>query len=252
MSTLTRFRRTGPNRHPHLPRGLAAPLLAAALLAAGTTQAADKPAAANVELSATVSKMVRNDQMIVQLATEQRGQSIEALNSSVLKTINDALEQAKRQRGVKARAGNISTSAEWNKDGERNGWQVRGTLMLEGSDIAAVSKLAGELATRLQLESVGYRLSEARRHEEENKLLQSAANAFKTRALATTIAFGYDNYVIKTLNIATNPRHQDHNQPYPMMLEAKAASAARAPSLPTESGESTVSLTARGTVELRR
>ncbi|MDO4682806.1 MAG: SIMPL domain-containing protein [Lautropia sp.] len=251
MSILPPPRHRSHDCSRHRSHGLGSLLLAAALLSAVTAPAlaADKPASAQAELSATVSRMVRNDQMIVQLATSQRGQSIETLNATVIRTINEALAQTRNQRGVRARAGNISTSPEWNRDGERSGWQVRGTLVLEGDDIPAVSKLAGQLATRLQLESVGYQLSEARRQEEENKLLQSAANAFKTRALATTIAFGYDNYTIRTLNIATGA--DGHHRPQPVMLEARSANAESAPSLPTESGETAVSITARGTVELR-
>lgn len=251
MSIPTPTRHRPHHRSRRRPHGVSRALLAAALLGTAVpTLAADKPASAQAELSATVSRMVRNDQMIVQLATSQRGQSIETLNATVIKTINEALAQTRNQRGVRARAGNISTSPEWNRDGERNGWQVRGTLILEGDDIPAVSKLAGELATRLQLESVGYRLSDARRQEEENKLLQSAANAFKTRALATTIAFGYDNYTVRTLNISTD-HDGDQGHPRPMMASVRAASAEQAPSLPTESGDTTVSLTARGTVEMR-
>ncbi|MDO4904365.1 MAG: SIMPL domain-containing protein [Lautropia sp.] len=233
---------------PPLP--LSVRLLVAGLLAGSVFSAqAGSKNQTEVELSASVSRHVPNDEMRVQLATEHTGKAIEQLNAAVLKAVQDALAQAKRYRAVKARAGSISTSSEWNRHGERNGWQVRGTIILEGTDTAAVARLAGELAKRLHLEHVGYRLSEPRRQEEENRLLPAVANAFKTRARATAEAFGRPDYVIKRIDLSTH-RHSDGDDTlYPMMKATAAESSAA--NVPTEGGETIITLTARGVVELR-
>ncbi|MDO5055905.1 MAG: SIMPL domain-containing protein [Lautropia sp.] len=248
----TSARRPAPACRPRRP--LTARLLAVSLLAAGTAgpgraASADTPLAAGpvIEIESSLSRQIPNDQMRVVLATESRGQKIDELNAQVLKTINHALQAARNIEGVKASAGSINTQPDWGKQGERTGWQVRGTLELQGSDTSAISKLAGQLATSLQLDGVSYQVSDERRLQEENRLIEPLAQAFRARAAATAKAFGHQDYRILNIQMHGKQRSDTESGIYMRSMAAEAA----APALPTDSGTSSISLHARGTIELR-
>ena len=224
--------------------------LLAGLLAASSTAA--WAAGPSVDLEASVSQQFPNDQMRVQLVKESRGKSIETLNAQVIEAINQALEKARKAPTVKAYANGINTSNEWDRDGKPDGWEVRGSLVLEGTDTAAVARLAGELASTLQLDGVTYQLSTARRQAEENNLIQQAADAFRARAHATATAFGYKGYEIKKFRLDSN-HHSDSDSigAYAVLASRSIESDRQRPSVPGEGGDTTITLTVRGTIELR-
>ena len=155
--------------------------LLAGLLTAGSASA--WAAGPSVDLEASVSQQFPNDQMRVQLDKESRGHAIETLNAQVIEAINQALEKARKAPTVKPYANGINTSNEWDRDGKPDGWEVRGSLVLEGTDTAAVARLAGELASTLQLDGVTYQLSTARRQAEENNLIQQPPMPCRQAAL---------------------------------------------------------------------
>lgn len=224
--------------------------LLAGLLTAGSASA--WAAGPSVDLEASVSQQFPNDQMRVQLVKESRGKSIETLNAQVIEAINQALEKSRKAPTVKAYANGINTSNEWDRDGKPDGWEVRGSLVLEGTDTAAVARLAGELASTLQLDGVTYQLSTARRQAEENNLIQQAANAFRARASATATAFGYKGYEIKKFRLDSNHRSDsDSIGAYAVLASRSIESDRQRPSVPGEGGDTTITLTVRGTIELR-
>lgn len=232
-----------------LPRLLAATLLTAGMAGAQATPSdATPPRGPVIEIEAALTHQIPNDQMRVVLAAESHGQKIDELNVRVLEAINGALQAARAVPGVNASAGSIHTQPEWGKDGERTGWQVRGTLVLQGTDTSTISKLAGRLATSLQLDGVSYRISDERRLQEENRLIKPVAEAFRARAAATAHALGYQDYRILSMQLNAQ-QHGDSNESgvYTRSMAAEAA----APALPTESGTSSITLGARGRIELR-
>ena len=228
-----------------------APRLLAGLLAASSTAA--WAAGPSVDLEASVSQQFPNDQMRVQLVKESRGKSIEELNTQVIEAINQALEKARATPSVKAYATGINTNQEWDRNGRRDGWQVRGSLVLEGTDTAAVARLAGQLAGNLQVDGVNYQLSTTRRQTEENRLIKEAVEAFRTRATATASAFGYKGYEIRQIRLDTSHRSDsDSGGIYPLAAAARSEAAKSSmPSVPGQGGDTTITLTARGTIELR-
>jgi len=217
--------------------------LLAGLLTAGSASA--RAAGPRVDLEASGRRHV-------QLVKESRGHTIETLNAQVIEAINQALEKARKAPTVKAYANGINTSNEWDRDGKPDGWEVRGSLVLEGTDTAAVARLAGELASTLQLDGVTYQLSTARRQAEENNLIQQAADAFRARAHATATAFGYKGYEIKKFRLDSNHRSDsDSIGAYAVLASRSIESDRQRPSVPGEGGDTTITLTVRGTIELR-
>lgn len=244
--------RTAHGRAAHTPtlRTQAARLVAG-LIAAGSTAA--WAAGPSVDLEASASQRVPNDEMRVQLVKESSGKNLETLNTQVIEAINAALDKAKGNPGVRAWASGINTSPEWTQNGRRDGWQVRGNLTLEGTDTAAVARLAGQLASSLQLDGVTYQLSTPRRRAEENRLIKEAVDAFRARAAATAEAFGYKSYEIKQIKLGTSHHSEGNNDGVVAFAAAPrmARDEGSMPSLADQGGDTTITLTASGTIELR-
>lgn len=217
----------------------------AALTAVASVSAAH--AGPTVHLQAAARSELPNDEMVVQLAVERAGPTTQKLNDEVLNALNLAIVKAKTVNGVKARLGSVTTFPEWDQQGKRTGWRVRGVIMLEGKDLRATGALAGELSADLQIAGVSFRLNEAARAKEESRLLKEAATAFNERAKETAAAFGFSSFELKTLNI----NHATPDPPRPLQMEMRAATMASSPSVPTDGGDATVTLTISGSVELK-
>lgn len=216
-------------------------------LLAPLAHASDDGGSPSVELSAAASSQVANDEMIVRLSAQASGADMGALNENVLSSLNAALDKAKAVNGVSARLGSVSTQPEWDQQQrKRTGWRVQGSLVLEGSDMAAIGALAGRLGAELSIDGVEFRLTAARRQIEENRLLKEAADSFRERAMKTASAFGYSGYELRKISVRTQNLRQ--NPPMPMMARAADARS----DLPTEGGSATVEVAIEGSIRLQR
>jgi predicted secreted protein len=198
-----------------------------------------------VNIQANSRSFLPNDEMLVQFAVERSGNDIGALNDQVLAQLNDALAQAKQVKGVVARLGNVYTNQQYNSQGKVQGWTVRGELQLEGRDMKATGELAGRFAQKLQLSGVSFRLSETKRAQEEQRLLKEAAQNYSQRAREVAAAFGFSGYEFKQMTIQQSGAVA---QPRPMAVMARGA---MAEAVPTEGGDSAVTVGVTGSIELK-
>lgn len=246
--------RTGAGRTDR-GRGLAAlaactafATVAAFAGAPGASAAASEPAAPIVELQAQATRQIPNDEMVVQLTAERAGTDMGVLNDEVLAALKSAIAAGKAVNGVAARLGSVTTLPEHDDRGQRTGWRVRGTLVLEGSDMQATGALAGRLASDLQIGAVQFRLTASRRAAEENRLLQEAAAAFRERAARTAAAFGFAGYELRQLSVQADAPETDR----PMPIAMRAAGAPARSDVPDDGGEATVRITVSGSIQLRK
>ena len=202
-------------------------------------------------LDASARQSVPNDEMQVTLAVEREGASLGEMNEAVLSQLDAALSEAKATEGVRARLGGVTTLRNYSRDGKPAGWRVRGEAVLESDRQRALAQLAGRLAERMQVASVQFRLSDARRREEERRLLAQAAANFRQRAADAAKAFGFADYDIREMALDGAARPVPP-RPLRAMSEAggPAARAMAAP-VPSEGGESDVTVVVNGTVELK-
>jgi len=240
------FNRPGARRGA--ARSFTATTASLACLAVGIL-AATTPAQAGptLQLQATATSELPNNEMVVQLAVERDGTAAENLNDEVLNALNLALAKARMVTGVKARLGSMTTEPVYDQQGKRSGWRVRGVIVLEGEDIRATGALAGGLSTDLQIAAVSFRLTDAARSREEARLLKEAAAAFSARAGETAAAFGFSGFDLRTLNI----NHAPGDPPRPLQMEMRGDPMSSKTFMPTEGGDATVTLTISGAVELK-
>ena len=208
-------------------------------LAAGTAQAGP-----TVTLSADARGRVANDEMVVTLAVERDGADPGAANEGVVKALNDAIERAKKVPGVQARVGSLATHPTFNDKGKPAGYRVRGEVVLESRNFSELAALSGSLAQRMLLAGVAFRASSGLRDQEEKRLLQEAANAFRARSRAIATAFGMNDSDIREVSVGS----RSGGGPRPM---AVSEAAMRASPLPTEGGDSEVVVSVNGKIELK-
>jgi predicted secreted protein len=156
-----------------------------------------------------------------------------------------ALGIARRQQGMTVRTGGYQTYPVY-KDHVLTGWRGEPSLELEGKDIHAMSRLVSQLQDKLQVKSMSFSVSDAKRTEVENRLISRALDAFKARAAIVVDNLRATGYRIVDMTISTTSQRPP--APYPV---ARMAATMQAESrVAVEAGESDVSVMVSGTVEL--
>jgi len=232
---------------------LRAPFAALALLACATS--APGPAKANDECNSCApqhrarfqvesTRDVENDWITAVVGITAEDANPAALADRVNREMAWALEQAKAESRVKAKSGGYSTFPIHEKDRLAR-WQASQQLILEGSDVDAMTALVGKLQARLQLQSFQFSVSEAKRKKVQEELVSEALAAFRARADLVAKGLGASGYALDDVSVETG----SPGYPMPMRMEmsmAKADMAAPA----VEAGTSRVSVTVSGSVVL--
>ena len=197
-----------------------------------------------VELSAEASRPAANDQLRATLFAEASGATPGELSAQVNRLIGDALKTAKAYPAVKTQSGTTATYPVYAKGGKIEAWKMRTELALESGDSAALSELLGKLQASLGVASLTLQPSAETRKQVESAAMIDAIVAFKARAKTIADALGMA-YRIKQLAVSTSGRNGA-----PLLRANARALAADAAPMPVEAGESQVSATVSGQIEL--
>jgi len=198
-----------------------------------------------VRLQAQQLEAVSNDTMHVTLNTFGEARDPASLATGINEDMEWALGIARRQQGITSRTGGYQTYPVY-KDNVLKGWRGEQSLELEGKDIRAMSRLAGELQGKLQVKSMSFSVSDAKRTGVENRLISRALDAFKARAAIVVDNLHATGYRIVEMTISTSSQRPP--APYPV---ARMATTMKAESrVAVEAGESDVTVMVSGTIEL--
>jgi len=216
-----------------------------ALAAAGQALAADAaPRFNQIHFQVERSRMVDNDRMQAVLSVTAEDASAARLADQINRTMDWAVKTAKTRPGIEVRSGNYRTYPVYSKDKIQR-WRAAQELILEGTDFATLSSLTGQLQERLQVASINFSVSPARRAAVEDELITQALDAFKQRAELVRKRLATKGYRIVDAAINTGG-----GQPAPIMTRAAMETSSIAP--PTvEAGTSTLSVTVSGVIELQ-
>jgi len=201
-----------------------------------------------LSLNAQASAEVAQDVVDITLFYEQQAKDPASLTAELNQRADTALAQAKSVASVTARTGSFSIYPSTDRDGRISAWRGRTEVVLESSDFAAASKLAGQLSSVMQVSNVAFSLSPTAQQDAEAKLTGQAIEAFRQRAAMSAKAFGYNNYTIREVNLGRS------SPPRPVMMSMRTPSAdkmAEAP-LPIEAGTTTVMVNVSGSVQMTR
>lgn len=201
-------------------------------------------AATTADLSAEASRPAPNDLARATLFAEAVGASPAETAKKVNAQIAEALATTKGQSRIKVQTAGTHTYPVHTKTGKIESWRMRSEIALESTDIEALSDLTGKLQATLGVSSITLAPAPDTRKKAEAEAMLDAINAFRARAKLVADAFGKP-YRIKHLSIG----QQGYRPPMPTMRSAPAAAMDMAP-MPVEAGESTISVTVSGQIEI--
>lgn len=201
-------------------------------------------AATTIDLSAEASRPATNDlaraTVFAEATSASPGESAKKVNA----LIAEAVVTAKGYARVKVQTAGTQTYPVYAKGGKIEAWRMRSEVALESNDTAALSELLGKLQANLGVSGVSMLPSPETRKKAENDATLEAIAAFRNRAKLVADALG-KTYRIKQLSIGG----QQYRPPVPMLRAASVAAMEAAP-MPMEAGESQVSTTVSGQIEL--
>jgi predicted secreted protein len=241
MTLTTRSGVVAPLRH-YLPVMLTALLLTCCM---GAVHADTDSHYNRVQLQAQQLESVSNDTMHVTLNTFGEARDPASLATQINDDMEWALGIAKRQEGITAGTGGYQTYPVY-KDNVLKGWRGEQSLELEGRDSRAMSRLVGELQEKLQVKSMSFSVSDEKRTEVENRLISRALDAFKARAAIVVGNLHAKGYRIVDITIGTSSQRPPVPYPVGRMVATMQAESRVA----VEAGESNVSVTVSGAIEL--
>ena len=218
--------------------------LHAAPAVAQTTQTAPTPPSTIVEFSAEASRSVANDLFRASVIAEASGATPGELARQVNALIAEALKTARLSPSIKAQSAGTSSAPIYGKNNKIEGWRMRSELSLETGDSAALSELLGRLQNTLAVSGLYMQPSAVTRRKVENEVSVDAIAAFKQRASVISEAMG-KKYRIKQITV-----HTGNRGPQPLYRAAAKTMVADAAPMPVEGGESTITATVTGQIEL--
>jgi len=219
--------------------------LATLLLAAACCASLSVQAGTLVDLAAEASRPAANDLVRASVFSEASGKNPGELAQRVNADIAEALKVIRGKAGVTVKSGHQSTYPVYGQAQKIEGWRMRSELVIESKDQGGVSELLGKLQQmRLAVSEVSLMPSPETRRQVEEETTRAAIRAFQGRAAVVAGELG-KVWKIKQLNI-----QQGGGMPMPMLRATRAMAMAEAAPAPLEAGESLVTTTVSGQIEL--
>lgn len=219
--------------------------LATAAQAPATVQARAEHDA-QLHVAATAYREVVQDRVTVILYAERESAQAAAGQTQVSAVLGPVLDQLKARTDLEVQSSGYRTDPVWQQS-RVVGWRTRGAIQVSAAPSEVFNRLIGELASRLNIESVSYWLSRAARLAVEQELIAEAVGAFRDKAAIGARALGFHTYAVREVSIdGSTPMPP---QPIPRTMMARAAESSPVP-LPGAEGKTTVTVTVSGSVTL--
>lgn len=221
-------------------------VLAVLVTAFNVARADDELRYNQVRLQSQQTEAVSNDTMHVSMNTYAEMQDPAKLAAKINSAMEWALQQAKQVKGVRVSTGSYQTWPVTRKE-VTTGWRGQQDLVMESADTEALSQLVGQLQERLQIKSMRFTVSDKKRAAVENRLIVAALDAFKQRAGIIGDNLKAGGFRIVEINVNTSTIRP------PMLRQANMASLSSeaGDAVAVEGGESDVSVTVNGSIELK-
>ena len=219
--------------------------LTCALTCTSATAAEEKkPAGTLITFSTEASRTVANDMAHAAVFAQATDTASADVARKVNGLIAQAMATAKNFPDVKVKSGATWTSPVYSKNGRNiEAWQMRSELQLESPNIAALGELIGKLQQTLGVSQMTLQPALDTRRRAEEQVTLEALNAFQAKA--QRIAGNFKKYYrVVRMNV-------DSANPGPVYPQARVAMMkAEDASMPIAEGDSLVSVTVSGEIEL--
>lgn len=201
-----------------------------------------------VEISAWAEEEVVNDMLAASLHVERSGADSARLAAGVAGIMARALGEAEGYPAVKVKTNAYATEPVYQRrDGksERVGWRVRQRLTLESEAVEEATRLIGRFQSLdIQLTSMNFTVSAARRKALEESLAAAAIDTWLSKAEAAVKRLGgkvWRPHEVRVQDEQLRPMQ-------PLMMRSEAVAMSQAPTPPTvEAGTSRIRINVVGT-----
>jgi predicted secreted protein len=201
-----------------------------------------------VNLSASASVPVAQDMLTMSLSTLREGPDAQGVQAQLKTALEAALSLARREARsgqMEVRTGRFSVSPRYGRDGKPGGWQGSAELLLEGQDVVRISETAGKIQT-MTVSGVSWGLTPAQRQLVQAQAQAQVVAQFRQRASELAKAFEFSGYTLGEVSV----NYDDAAPPGRPLMMAERASASATP-VPVEAGQSLVTVTVTGSVQLK-
>jgi len=232
-----------------MKRRILAALACATTVAILPARAADTPVAAlpSADLSVDSHRSAPNDQFRAVVYVEAADNNPAELARKVNATIAQALQTARAYPAVKMRTAGNNTFPIYGKTGRSiESWRMRSTLALESKDAATLSELVGKLQQTMAVGGLTAAPSPETWKKVEDEAIADALAAFEARAKLVAGSLGKK---WKIRHISVNTGGQQPRPLFPALARAAMATGEAAPA-PIEAGDSPVSVSVSGQIDL--
>lgn len=230
--------------HTLRPLALALPLA----LCFAAAHAADAPSLPTADIAVESSRSAPNDQFRAQVYTEATDSSPAELARKINNTVAQALQTARAYPAVKIRTAGNNTYPIYAKTGRSiESWRMRSTLALESKDAGQLSELIGKLQQTMAIGGLSAAPSPETWKKIEDEAITDALAAFEARARLVAASL-HKKWRIK--HVSVNTSGYQPRPPVMPMARAAMAVADAAPPAPIEAGDSPVSVSVNGQIEL--
>lgn len=237
--------RTARRLLAHLALGATALGVVSALSVAASAEHED--AKNRVSFAVERSRDVSNDWATAMIGVSAEDSDTARLANRVNETMRWALDTARSAKGVEVKSGGYQTQPVYEK-GKIVRWSASQDLVLESSDVDALSELVGKLQQKLLLRSIGFSVSPEKRREIEDALIDEALAAFQARAKRVAAGLAARDYELVTLAIQT----PGGGGPVPVYRARAMAMESDFATPSFESGQSALDVRIDATIELER
>jgi len=207
-----------------------------------------KPSGTLVDFRVDVQRPVANDLGRANAYVELTGSDPAEVARKVKAIIAEGLATAKAQPGITVKSGSTHTYPIYSKTGRIiENWRMRSELLLESRDAASLSTAVGKLqGGQLAIGGINFLPAPDTRRKAEDDATIEAIEAFNAKAarIAATLK---KPYKIRQLSVNAGGHYP---QPYPVARGAAMMASAEAAPMPTEAGESNVTVNISGQIEL--
>ena len=221
---------------------------AAAAQSRGNDDGRDGDRTPRLSLAASAYREVPQDRVTVTLYAERESPQPATGQAQVSELLGPVLAQLKTRADLDVQSSGYRTDPVWQQS-RIVGWRTRGAIQLSAQPSEAFNRLVGELATKLNVESVAYWLSRPAQLAVERELIAEAVAAFRAKADTATKALGFRSHAVRAVSVDGGGPIRPEPVPKVMMSRAAAADSVAAP-LPGAEGRTTVTVTVSGTVAL--
>lgn len=200
-----------------------------------------------INLNATASTEVANDQVTSVVQVMLNGSDPAKLGQQVNQRSNQLLELIKNYSSITPQTTGYQTRPQY-KDSQIVSWQVSQQIRLHSYDFTQMSEALGEAQDIATVQSIEFSLSDTLIETTQNELIEEAITKFRDKAALIQTQFEQPSYKLVNMSVNTSGYAPVRRMEAVSMMVADTASKSAPAAL--EAGSNKVSVDVHGQIQL--